>query len=164
MGFGGKIVTGAGIAGATAAGIFGVRLYRLSRLLEITHRIKVSKLSLSAMTLTVDVVIKNPSAGSLTLRYPFLRVMLGDKELATSQVVDSDITLKPYSTTEINNITFTLSVVQELSLLSSLLTPLLTGQSVKIRAITQTGARFLFFHIPFSMEEDVMLNQAGSGS
>lgn len=158
MGFGNKIIAGAGIAGATAAGISGVRLYRLSRKLQITHRLRVSGLSLKGVTLTIDVVMKNPTAGSLKMKYPFLTVMLGDTLLATSEMKDADIEIKPYSVTEVKDITFNIDVLQELSILASLLVPLSTGQPVTLRAITQTGVKFLFFRFPFTTEEDLILN------
>ena len=158
MGLGSKIIAGAGIAGAAAAGITGVRLYRLSRLLQITYRLRVSSLSLKGVTLTIDVVMKNPTAGSLKLKYPFLTVMLGNTLLATSEMQNAWIDIKPYSVTEVNNITFNISTLQELGILASLLVPLTTGQPVTLRAITQTSVRFLFLHFPFTSEEDLVLN------
>ena len=163
MGLGKEILAGVGISLGTAAGIRGVRLYQLTKKLVITHRIKVSSLSLKGVTLTIDVVMKNPTASSLTLQYPFLSVMMGNTLLASSEMKDTDIVIKPYSVTEINNITFNLNVLQELNILDSLLTPLATGQPATIRAVTLTRVKFLFFRIPFTTEEDLALNNK-SGS
>ncbi len=158
MGLGSKIVAGAGIAGAAAAGITGLRLYRLSRKLQVNYRLRISNLSLKGVTLTIDVVMKNPTAGSLTLKYPFLTVMLGNTLLATSDMKNAWIKIQPYGVTEVNNITFDISTLQELGILASLLVPLTTGQPVTLRAITETSVRFLFFSFPFTSEEDLVLN------
>ena len=164
MGTGTKVMAGIGIAGVTAASIRGMQLYGMGKKLQITHRAKLSKLGLLGMTLMFDVVIQNPTSSSLTIKYPVLKVMHDKKQLAASEVQNKDIVIKPNGTTEINQITFNLTTGQELSILASMIVPLLAGQEVKVKAITETGAKFLFWHIPFSVEEDMALNNSGNAS
>jgi len=158
MGAGTKLMAGVGVAGITIVGMRGMRLYSMGNKLQISHRARVSEVGLSGMTLTIDVVIKNPTSGSLTIKYPFLKVMLGNKQLAASEVQNADISIKPNGATEINNITFRLTTMQEISIAASLLIPLVSGQQVKIKAVTDSGVKFLFWHIPFTEQEEIIIN------
>ncbi|HTA27888.1 MAG TPA: hypothetical protein VK809_08870 [Bacteroidia bacterium] len=164
MGTGTKVMAGVGIAGATAVGIRGLQLHSMGKKLQITHRARIDKISLTGMSLSFDVVIQNPTSNGITIKYPLLKVMLGKKQLAASDVQDKDIVIKPNGTTEINKITFTLTTVKELSILASLIMPLLTGQPIQVKAVTETGVKFLFWHIPFSIAEDIALNNSGNAS
>ena len=158
MGIVKDLVVGTTASLAAAAGISGIRLYSLSRNLQISHKLKVSNLSLKGITLTIDVVLKNPTGSSMKIQYPFLSVKLGDTLLASSVMKEDWIEIKPYSLTEIKDINFNLSILDELSIASNLLVPLTTGQPATIKAVTQTRVKFLFFHIPFTTEEDLVLN------
>ena len=158
MGLGSKLLAGAGIAGATIAGFRGVSLYRMSHKLEISHRIRAHGISFSGLTAVIDVVIKNPTGNAMNIKYPFVKVKIGDKILAVSEVIDKTIAIKPYSTTEVNNISLPLTAANELKIGASILLPLLAGQTVKIKAITETSVKFFLIPIPYSMEEEVDLN------
>lgn len=91
------IVVGGGILGAVLAGRYLINLNRLNNELETVTKVIVNKVTLTGLELKVDVTLKNPSAGSLSVKYPFIKMQYGDSSFATSEVRNEDITLDKFS-------------------------------------------------------------------
>jgi hypothetical protein len=88
------------LAGA-AASVFGVgyllKLNRLSNELETVTNASIHKVSLTGIELTIKVTLKNPSGGSVRVKYPFVKLLYKDAAVASSQVKDVNITIKKFS-------------------------------------------------------------------
>ncbi len=91
------IVVGGGILGAVLAGRYLLNLNRLNNELETVTKVRVNKVTLAGLELLVDVTLKNPSGGSLSVKYPFIKLQYGDSSFATSEVRNQDFTLKKFS-------------------------------------------------------------------
>jgi hypothetical protein len=95
------VLIGGGIVTALLAGNYLLNLNRLNNELETNTKVGISKLTLSGLELKVDVTLKNPTAGSLSVKYPFIKMMYGDSSFATSEVRNEDITLEKFSQVQI---------------------------------------------------------------
>ena len=88
-------------AGAVAAIYFGgsylLKLNRLSNELESETKVSIHNVSLSGIELSINVKLKNPSGGSIKVKHPFVKMIYGDKTIASSQVKDSDIEIPKFS-------------------------------------------------------------------
>ena len=89
------------IVGAGAAALYGasylLKLNRLSNELESVTKVSIYKVSLAAIDLRIDVILKNPSGGSLTVKHPFVKLVYGTATIATSEIRDKNISLQKFS-------------------------------------------------------------------
>jgi protein-disulfide isomerase len=99
-------------AGAVAALYYGgsylLKLKRLSNELESETKVAIHKVSLSGVDLMITVRLKNPSGGSIKVKHPFVKMIYGEKTIASSQVKDIDITVEKYSEVNLDPIKITL--------------------------------------------------------
>lgn len=88
-------------AGAVAAIYFGgsylLKLNRLSNELESDTKVSIHNVSLSGIELSINVKLKNPSGGSIQVKHPFVKMIYGDKTIASSQVKDANIEIPKFS-------------------------------------------------------------------
>jgi hypothetical protein len=88
-------------AGTVAAIYFGgsylLKLKRLSAELESETRVAIHNVSLSGIELAINVKLKNPSGGTIQVKHPFVKMVYGDKTIASSQVKDVNITVPKFS-------------------------------------------------------------------
>jgi len=92
------VLFGAGAAAAIYGVTYLLKLNRLSNELETITKVAIHNVSLSSgIDLRIDVTLKNPSGGTVKVKQPFVKLMYGDKVLASSQVVNKDITIPKFS-------------------------------------------------------------------
>lgn len=92
------ILIGAGtVAALYYGGSYLLKLNRLSSELESETKASIHKVSLTGIELAINVKLKNPSGGSIKVKHPFVKMVYGDKTVATSQVKDTDIEIKKFS-------------------------------------------------------------------
>lgn len=88
-------------AGAVVAAYFGgsylLKLNRLSNELESETKISVHNVNIGGIELSIKVKLKNPSGGSIRVKHPFVKMIYGDKTVASSQVKDANITIPKFS-------------------------------------------------------------------
>jgi hypothetical protein len=84
------ILIGLGIAGGIGGIAYLLSLKRLSGELEVVTKASIDKITLSGLVMRVDVTLKNPTGGSVTVKQPFVKMIYGNSTFATSQVQDKD--------------------------------------------------------------------------
>lgn len=162
----GKIVTALVTAGAAAGGFLYYRsLKRTGEELEVTHRVTVASLSLTALTLRIDITIRNPTPNGFSIKFPYIRLEMNGSPIGNSEVVDKVIDIPSQGEVHISNITIPISTLEELSVLASIISPLNAGQSVQIEVISDTAIRVLgIFSIPYSKTETITINNINHAS
>jgi hypothetical protein len=79
---------GAGVI-ALAIGIpYLLKIKRFSEELETVTKVNIHKVTLSGLELRVDVTMKNPTGGSLKVKFPFVKMLYKGSVFATSEVKD----------------------------------------------------------------------------
>jgi len=93
-----QIAIGAGAVAAIYGVTYLLKLNRLSNELETVTKVAIYNASLNGgIELRIEVTLKNPSGGTVKVKQPFVKLMSGDKVLASSQVQDKDITIPKFS-------------------------------------------------------------------
>jgi len=102
------IIIGAGITLFAFVGNYFLKLKRLSDKLEITTRVKVNKVGISkGVELRVDVIMKNPTEGEMTIKYPFVVMESQGTSLASSDAKDLDYKIPRYGQVQLDPILIT---------------------------------------------------------
>jgi len=101
MNLGGKILIGAGLLAGIA---YVFRLRRTSAELETVVRAKLHQISLSGLTIRVDVTLKNPTSGSLNIKFPFVKLLYKGSTIGSSQATNQDIKIPAYGEAVIDGV------------------------------------------------------------
>lgn len=103
------------IGAGAAALIFGVpyliKVKRLSDELETVTKLNIYKVSLTGIDLKIDVTLKNPSNGSITIKYPFVKLLYKDSTIASSQVTNQDIKIPEFGEIQLDPIMVNLGFI-----------------------------------------------------
>jgi hypothetical protein len=97
MGTTSYLIVGAGAAALFFGARYMLRLNRLSNELEVATKVAIYKINLGGVDLRIEVVLKNPSGGSVKVKHPFVKIMHGTTTLASSVVKDVDIEIPQFS-------------------------------------------------------------------
>lgn len=103
------------VLGAVVLGIgvpYLLKLKRLSEELETVTKVNIHKVSLTGIELRVDVTMKNPTGGSLKVKYPFVKMLYKDSVFATSQVKNLDYEIPKFSEKQLDPIFVLLPLMQ----------------------------------------------------
>jgi len=104
MGKGKYLLWGAGLVGLVLGGRYLYKLRRLSGELEV-----VTSVTLQGLNLRVDVTLKNPTEGSITVKHPFVKMMYKGDTFASSDVKDVDYVLPKFGQKKLDPIIIKLS-------------------------------------------------------
>lgn len=107
----------AGIAGAA----YLFNLSRLSAELEVENKAAIHKVTLSGLTIRIDVTLKNPTGGSINVKYPFVKLLYSDTTLGSSEVKDQNFDLAKFAEQILDPIYINLSFMSLASSVPALL-------------------------------------------
>lgn len=114
----GKILFGAGIGAGliyALANLLGKK--KLGDKLDTLTTASIHNLGLNGLTVRIDVVLNNPTEYTVRIKQPYVRVLVGDKLMGTSQLQNQVIEIKPYAPVKLKEpIYLTIPVVSLLSL------------------------------------------------
>lgn len=145
-------------AGAVAAIYFGgsymLKLKRLSNEFESETKVSIHSVSLSGIELSINVKLKNPSGGSIKVKHPFVKMIYGDKTIASSQVKDSNIEIPKFSEVNLDPIKIKLGFLS-----------LATTAPALIKEYRETGKLTLVVHtvttindsLPYTKTDNITL-------
>lgn len=155
-----KLLIGLGVGtGAFAAINYFRKLSRTSAELQSVSSMQVHKLDLSGLTLRVDVKLKNPTAASFKLKFPFVKLIYKDAVIGSSQAVNTDISLPAYGEAVINQIMINIPIVGMFSLGMGLFQSLTKGEAVKMNTQTLTSIDLGWKKIPYEKTEEITLKK-----
>lgn len=109
-----KLALGLG-AGAIALAIgvpYLLKMKRLSEELETVTKVNIHKVTLSGLELRVDVTMKNPTGGSLKVKFPFVKMLYKGSVFATSEVKDLNYDIPKYGEKQIDPVFVSLPFMQ----------------------------------------------------
>lgn len=102
------ILFGAGALAALFGASYLFKLNRLSNELESVTKVAIHKVSLDGIELRIDVTLKNPSGGSITVKHPFVKMIYGDVTVASSQIRDVNISIPKFSEVNLEPVMITI--------------------------------------------------------
>jgi hypothetical protein len=154
-----KLIAGTGI-GAAVIGViaYASRIKKTGSELESVVTAKLHSLKLDGLTIRLDVLLKNPSAGSLKIKFPVVKVIYEDKTIGSSDPVNQDITIPAYGEARIEAIMVKLPITGLFSLGSGLLSLLTKKQPAKISVKTLTTIDLGWKKVPYETTVEKTIN------
>ena len=97
-----KILTGTLLgAGVLAAVSYVKKLKKTQAELEIIPKANLYQLNWNAIVLRVDVLLKNPTKGTFSIKFPFIKILYNGTTIGSSQAVNKEIKIPAYGETVI---------------------------------------------------------------
>jgi len=147
------------ILGVVALGVYGLsKLSHASGQLTTQINGRIFKIDITTLTVAIDTIIKNPTHTEITISYPFIKLMSGGSVLASSDLKQQTISIKPYAQTNITNIQIPISYLNMGSLAPQVLKRIKDkSQKIKLQAVVSTQVSFAGTNIPYSFTQDITI-------
>lgn len=88
-----------------------LKLKRLSEELETVTKVNIHNVSFTGMKLRVDITLKNPTAATMKVKHPFIRMMYKDSVFASSESKDKDYEIQKFSELNVDPVYVDLSFI-----------------------------------------------------
>ena len=131
-------------------------LNRLPVELETVTKVSIHKVKLDAVELKIGITLKNPTKGSTSIKFPFVKMMSEGKVFATSKVKDQDIALKRFAQTTLPRLFVNLSWINLATELPSLLKKIRNSEPATIQAKTITTTNG---NIPYTKDDTITIRR-----
>jgi hypothetical protein len=141
-----KLLIGTGVV---LTGGYLLQMRRTSANLETEISAKIHSIKLSGILIRIDAKLKNPTNGTLKLKYPFVKLIYKGSTIGTSQVVNQDITLPAYGEANIESILINIPLTGILSVAMDLLKSLKTGAGITVVIAIITTIYTAFSTLPY---------------
>lgn len=149
-----KILIGTGVV---LTGGYLLKMSRTSANIETEIKSKIHSLKLSGLTIRVDAKLKNPTDGTLKLKYPFVKLSYQNSTIGSSQVVNQNITIPSFGEANIEGVMINIPLTGIFSVAMDLLKSLKTGTGVKVMIKVITTIYTTFSTIPYEYEVEQTL-------
>ena len=134
-------------------------LQRLQAELEIVNSFS-GNLSLTGIVLTVNTTLKNPTAGTITIKSPFVKIQYKDKTIASSEAKNDDFPLPKFSQTKLSPITLSISWMSILQSIPGLYQDYQAGKEMDLLVTTITTING---KLPYSKTDTITLKKGSNG-
>lgn len=154
-----KILIGTGVV---ITGGYLLKMSRTSANIETEIKAKIHSLKLSGLTIRIDAKLKNPTDGTLKLKYPFVKLSYQNSTIGSSQVVNQNITIPSFGEANIEGVMINIPLTGIFSVAMDLLKSLKTGTGVKVMIKVITTIYTTFSTIPYEYEVEQTLKADSS--
>lgn len=155
-----KILTGTAIgAGVIAAFSYFSRMNRAKVQLEVIPSAFIHSLSWDGLTIRVNAILKNPTAASFKVKFPFIKVSYKDIALGSSQVIDKDITIPAYGQVVIESMMVQINTISFLSAAYDVIKALNNKEPVSLVVQIITTIDLGWSKIPYESKMEVTIKK-----
>lgn len=152
-----------GIISGIGAGVVGLvtyitRLTKTNAQLEAVTTAKIHSLKLDGLTIRVDVTLKNPSAGTFSIKFPFVKLLFKNSVVGTSQVIDKDIKIPSYGEAKIEAIMVKIPMTSMFSIGAGLFQLLTQKKPAIISVMTISTIDLGWKKLPYEKTDNMTLN------
>jgi len=134
------LLTVVALGGGLLAYGYSRRMTKTKAELLITPKAILHSISLTGLVIRIDLMIKNPNAGTFKVRFPFITVLFKGAVIGSSKVVNQEIEIPPYDQKSIEKIMVEVPLDSVFSVVTTLIKSLTNGKSEIITIKTKTEA------------------------
>ncbi|MBS1577386.1 MAG: hypothetical protein JST09_18965 [Bacteroidetes bacterium] len=155
-----KILTVALVGGGLIAGYsYYLKMRKTQAELEIVPDARLYQVNWDGITIRIDLLLKNPSKGSFSIKFPFVKLTYKGTLVGSSEVVNKDITIPAYGQAKIDKIMVNIPILSIFTVSSSILKAIQNKEQVNLTATLMTTIDLGFSKIPFEESHEVILKK-----
>src|SRR5258706_13251653 len=106
--------------------------------LEVVPDASLYQVNLKGIIIRIDLLLKNPTKGSFSIKFPFVKLKYKDSLIGSSQVVNQDIKIPAFGQAKVDKILVNVPILSIFSVSSSILKAVQNKEEVKITATLVT--------------------------
>ena len=155
-----KVITGTLLGAGVIAGYsYYLKMKKTEAQLEIIPDASIYQVNWDGITIRLDLLVKNPSKGNFSLKFPFMKLTYKDTLVGSSQVVNQDIKIPAYGQVKIDKILVNIPVLSIFTVSSSILKAVQNNEEVKITATCITTIDLGVTKLPYEESHEVTLKK-----
>lgn len=156
----GKLLTGTLIGAGLIAGYsYYLKMKRTEASLEVIPDAMIHSVNWNGITIRLDVLLKNPTKGSFSVKFPFVKLDFKNTLVGSSQVVNKEIEIPAYSQAKVEKIMIEIPILSIFTVSSSILKAIQNKEQVKITATLITTIDLGLVKLPFEESHEVILKK-----
>jgi hypothetical protein len=155
-----KILTITLVGGGLIAGYsYYLKMKKTSAELEVIPDASIHAVNWDGITIRLDLLLKNPTKGSFSLKFPFVKLTYKGTTVGSSQVVNQDIKIPAYGQAKIEKLLVNIPILRIFSVSSSILKAVQNKEQVVITATMKTTIDLGIVKVPFEESHEVILKK-----
>ncbi len=155
-----KVLTGTLIGAGLIAGYsYYLKMRKTQAELEIVPDANLYKINWDGITIRIDLLLKNPTKGSFSIKFPFVKLKYKDTLVGSSEALDKDIKIPSYGQAKIEKILVNIPILSIFTVSSSILKAIQNNEQVKITATLVTTIDLGLVKIPFEESHELTLKK-----
>jgi hypothetical protein len=156
----GKVLTVTLIGGGLIAGYsYYVKMRKTQAELEVIPDASVHSVNWDGITIRLDLLLKNPTKGNFSIKFPFVKLTYKNTTVGSSQVVNQDIKIPAYGQAKIEKLLVNIPVLRIFSVSSSILKAIQNKEQLRITATMMTTIDLGLVKVPFEENHEVILKK-----
>lgn len=160
MSIGNKILATTIVGGGLIAGYsYYLKMQRTQAELEVIPDAKIYKVNWNGITIRIDLLMKNPTKGSFSIKFPFVKLTYMENVVGSSQVLNKDIKIPAFGEAKIEKILVNIPILSIFSVSSSILKAIQKKEPLAIKATLVTTIDLGMIKIPFEETHEVTLKK-----
>ncbi|MBO9565552.1 MAG: hypothetical protein J7621_22435 [Niastella sp.] len=155
-----KIIMGTAIgAGVVALVSYFANMRRASVQLEVIPNATIHSLSWTGLTIKVDAILKNPTAASFKVKFPYIKISHKDTTLGSSQVINKDIEIPAYGQVVIDSMMVEIGTLSFFSVAYDIIKALNNKEAVALVVQIITTIDLGWSKIPYEEKKEITLKK-----
>lgn len=148
------------VGGTLIAGYsYYVRMKKTSAELQVIPDASVHAVNWNGITIRLDMILKNPTNGSFSIKFPFIKLMYKNTLVGSSEVVNKDIEIPAFGQAKISKLLVNIPMLSIFSVSTSILKAIQSKEPVKIVATMLTTIDLGLAKIPFEENHEITLKK-----
>jgi len=156
----GKLLTVVLVGGGVIAGYsYYLKMKKTEAELEIVPSASIHSVNWDGITIRLDLLMKNPTKGSFSIKFPFVKLTYKNTLVGSSTVVNKDIKIPAYGEAKIEKLLVNVPILSIFSVSSSILKAIQNKEPLKITATLMTTIDLGITSIPYEESHEVLLKK-----
>lgn len=155
-----KILAGTVVgAGAIAGWSYVQNLKKAQAELQVVPKVSLHQLSWDGLTIKVDVLLKNPTKGSFSVKFPFVTLLYKDAVIGSSQAINKEIKIPQFGEVLIDKIMVQIPMNNVFSVVFTLIKALFNKEAVTLTVRTLTHINLGWVVLPYENKQEVIIKK-----
>lgn len=155
-----KLLTGTVLgAGAIAGWSYVNNLKKAGAELQVISKASIYQINWEGLTLRLDVLLKNPTKGNFSIKFPFVKLLYKDTVIGSSSAVDKDIKIPAFGQAVIDKILVQIPTTNVFSIVFTLVKTLIGGGAVTLTIHTLTTINLGIVKLPYESKQAITIKK-----
>ena len=160
MSLSGKVLTVSLVGGGLIAGYrYYVKMKKTEAELEVIPNASVHEINWNGITIRIDLLLKNPTKGSFSIKFPFVKLIYKGTMVGSSEVIDREIKIPAFGQGKIDKILVNIPIMSIFTVSASILKAIQSGEQISVTATLITTIDLGFIKAPFEESHEVILKK-----